>query len=157
MLAAFNAFVVIVCINDCQMRKQAFLMERFLAKFICNNCSVIHDARWSIAGFSNEMISVLLGRFVSRHTSINEEEEKMSTNDSHFSPSPPLLLRQITSPVASQPVSILHEDTPPSPDIKTPLGLEETDGPRGGMAAGDGGQRKAVKRSPLYGEIIVLG
>ena len=93
--------------------------------------------------------------FVSRHTSINEEEEKMSSSNNQFSPPPPLLLRQITSPVSSQPPAILNDAH--SPHEKTPPSPEETDGSRGGVAVVDPGQRKGAKRSPLYGEIIVLG
>ncbi|XP_019850677.1 PREDICTED: pellino isoform X1 [Amphimedon queenslandica] len=101
------------------------------------------------------MLGCFVFSFVSRHTSINEEEEKMSSSNNQFNPPPPLLLRQITSPVSSQPPPILSDTDPPAPapHEKSPPSPDDIDGSRGVEA----GQRKGAKRSPLYGEIIVLG
>lgn len=102
------------------------------------------------------MLGCFVLSFVSRHTSINEEEEKMSSSNNQSSPPPPLLLRQITSPVSPQPPSILSDthSPPPAPHEKSPPSPEDIDGSRGVEA---GQLRKGAKRSPLYGEIIVLG
>jgi hypothetical protein len=97
--------------------------------------------------------------FVSRHTSINERDDKSPTPDMdilHYDP--PLILspsesRERASSAQSNYTKPPSMAEPPkvSPERRTSSPVETTDGPGGGP------RRSSIRHSPLYGEIIVLG